>query len=218
MSRLADVQQLFWRSVRVQVPPPEVDAAFASRGRLSARDRLAIYRTAHWVRLVEALRELFPSVVEALGDGPFARLGSHYLTAHPPSHPYLEGIGERFPTFVASREPALEERAALDWARTCVFIAPDVATVTAASVDPAALPAAVLRVGPHVRVCGQHAVWRQGFAVHEERLEPGEATALSAARAPLPFTEWCELMGVPAEALVGRLHRWLGRGWLVSLS
>ncbi|MBL8956789.1 MAG: putative DNA-binding domain-containing protein [Myxococcaceae bacterium] len=218
MSALADLQHLFWRAARVSEPPAAVDVEFVSRGSLSARDRLAIYRTAHWVRLVEVLRELFPSVVEAQGDGPFAQLASRYLAAHPPTHRHVEGVGEQFPDWLSQHAPPLAGAAELDWASWCVFVAPDPTPVRRDQVDPATLAGAQLLVGPHVRLCGHTAVWRQGFGVSRLELEHPEALALDAARKPLAFADWCEAMAVPPEELVGRLHRWLERGWVVQLS
>jgi len=220
--KLAELQELFWRSVRAEPAPPEAARAFVSRGALSAFDRLAIYRTAHWVRLVAALRELFPSVVREVGDGPFARLASHHLAAHPPARPFIEGVGEDFPTFLAERSEPLAALARLDWARYCVFVAPDEVPVRAEQIDPAALPHATLTASRAVRVVegpgGFTAVWRVGFEVHELPLGAAEACALEAAATGLSFAAWCEAIGGPPEQLSGRLHAWLARGWVGAVS
>lgn len=225
MSPLAEAQALFWQAVRFDPAPPEVDDVFAGAGALPARAGLAIYRTAYWVRQVEVLRELFPSVVSALGDGPFARLASRYIGAHPSRSPAIEALGAGFPDHVrASAHAGLADAAALDWAMFEVSVAPDVAVVTPAQLEGVDLGRCVLRVAPHVRVVPHGtAVWREGHRVFHEPIPQGEADALVAARQGIAFGLWCELMLGGAEcddAAAVRLHHRLGqqihRGWYVA--
>lgn len=128
---LAALQHLFWRSVRHDPAPPEVDEAFVSRGDLSAHDRVAIYRRMYWYRQVDALFDTFPSLARGLGGERFTRLACAYITAHPSQHPALERLGRLLPDFARARgaelgvEPAWADVAAIEWARLRALLAPD---------------------------------------------------------------------------------------------
>ncbi len=244
MTQLSDLQQLFWRSVRVDPAPSAADSTFVSRGSLNAQRRMGIYRTAYWVRQVSALRELFPTVVSHLGDGPFAREASRYLQEFPARSWALEDIGEEFPAWLAVHaEPWLAEVAAIEWARWTVFVAVDSHRVSVHDVYPEKLSSTWVQVGPHVAAvqaglkaltmtCPQlqvpqgqtHlAIWRSDFAVFNVCIERNEAAALCAAQAGISFPELCEAFNA-SEHEVEPLHifnafsRWLQRGWVIRLS
>lgn len=239
MSSLASLQQLFWQAVRTEPGPAEVDQAFVSRGAISGRARLGIYRTAYWVRQINGLRELFPSVVARLGDGPFARLASRYVAAHPSTSHALEAQGADFPAWLSQTDALTAQVAALDWARWSVFTAIDVPSLGAGAVLPEHLPEAQLEVGPHVEVVEAElaaapnlpgpddaryvAVWRVGFEVHQLRLGAPEAAALRAAKSGVAFARLCEVLAAGDDSLdmpvriFSTFHAWLGRGWVTSL-
>lgn len=226
MSALSQLQDLFWQAVRQDPAPPEIDAAFVSRGRLSGRARMGIYRTAYWVRQVAGLREIFPSVVEILGDGPFAREASRFIGQHPSTSWALEYLGEGFADWLTSRWPGdVALAAALDWARWKVFVAPDVAPVAANGINVQELPSMRMQVGAHVELIPvvELAVWRSGFSVLQLQMSPAEAKALAAAKSSLSFSGFCELLaaGDESQASLERVlsvfRAWLNRGWLISL-
>ena len=66
----------------------------------------AIYQTMYFWRLHEVLREDFPKLGEALGDGAFEDLARAYLAAHPSEHPSVRHLGRQLPGFLATRRPA----------------------------------------------------------------------------------------------------------------
>lgn len=220
MTTLAHLQQIFWQSVRTSPGPEEIDSCFVTRGSLTGRARIAIYRTAYWVRQVEVLRELFPSVVAALGDGPFAREASRYLQHHPSSGWAIEGIGAGFPKWLAAAG-TVADAAALDWARWCVMVAPDSEPFDPRACAPEALLDAVIQVGSYVEVVegagGAVAVWRSSGAVFEAPISAREAAVVRASKTGLTFGAWCEALSTDstAEQLVQVLERWSARGWCV---
>lgn len=243
MSELERLQALFWDAARHEPAPPEVDVDFVSRGALSAQARLGLYRTAYWVRQVNALRELFPRVVALLGDGPFARTASRYLGAHPSTSWALEHLGPGFPAWLdAHHGVALAQAARVEWAGFDVFIAPDVAALGREAVDGGTFADARLTVGPHVRAVAVSdealaalelstlaqgsphrvlAVWRSGFEVLRRLVSPAEAQALEAAQAGASVAQVCEVLATEFEeapALFQVLFAWFERGWVTALS
>lgn len=222
---LHDHQRVFWQSVRTRPGPPELEAVFVSRGALSAHQRLEIYRTAYWVRQVQALRELFPAVVAATGDARFAQLASRFVAEQPSTHWALERIGPPFVDWLREKS-GFGGVAALDWARFAVFVAPDVELVDREALRARPLDAWVVRTGQHVAACAvdasheQRCVWRQGFRVFDAPLPLNEANALAAASRGVDFPTWCQLVVGDdvhgPDFVLATLERWLSRGWLVN--
>jgi len=130
---LVEMQRVFWRAVRFDPAPPEVDDVFVSRGELSARDRLALYRRMYWYRQVDALYDTFPILADCLGEETFAKLASAYVAAHPSEHHALEHLGERLPAFMRARGDAFvaaggdvwADLAELEWAQCAALLAPE---------------------------------------------------------------------------------------------
>jgi hypothetical protein len=130
---LAEMQRVFWRAVRFDPAPPQVDDVFVSRGRLSARDRLALYRRMYWFRQVDALYETFPILADRLGEQAFSKLASAFIAVSPSEHHALEHLGERLPAFMRGRGNELiaadaavwADLAELEWAQCAALLAPD---------------------------------------------------------------------------------------------
>ena len=106
--------------------------------RLSAVGRLEIYANAYFYRILEGLREDFPTLARALGEAWFNDLVAAYLVACPPRHPSLRFAGDRLAAFLSddsagdpfrSRFPWAADLARLEWALLDAFDAPDAATV-----------------------------------------------------------------------------------------
>ncbi|WP_137886189.1 DUF2063 domain-containing protein [Pseudomonas sp. 2FE] len=146
---------------------------------LSAEEGLAIYHNAYRARLLDALREDFPTLRHWLGDDQFERLASAYLQAHPSRHFSLRWLGARLADFidgylVAEQGAPLAELARLEWAFTLAFDAADGEPLTLQSM--ATLPAADwpelrVRLLPSVQwqVCHYNslALWRALKAADE---------------------------------------------------
>jgi hypothetical protein len=101
----------------------------------SAADRLDVYANMYFFRILEVLRQDFPSVLAALGDDGFHNLVTDYLLAHPPERPSIRHVGARLPAFLdehtsARERPWLADLARLEWARGFAFDAADAAPLT----------------------------------------------------------------------------------------
>ena len=96
----------------------------------SARQRLAIYRDAVALRLLDVLGEEYPGVHILLGDEAFARLARGYASAHPSRHPSIRWFGRELPRFLATsapwtEQPVLAEMACFESARSEMIDAAD---------------------------------------------------------------------------------------------
>ena len=94
---LRGTQEWFARAVTSpdggQGPEPEVEQRLTSGPMLTATERLAIYRRAYQLRLVECLADDYPVLQHALGDETFRELCAHYIGAHPSRGPNLNFFG-----------------------------------------------------------------------------------------------------------------------------
>ncbi len=70
-------------------------AAIVDAPPLPAADRLAIYRNAYQVRLIEALDDTYPMLHALLGDEVFVALGEAFVAAHPSVHRSIRWYGRR---------------------------------------------------------------------------------------------------------------------------
>ncbi|RJG12763.1 DUF2063 domain-containing protein [Pseudomonas cavernicola] len=146
---------------------------------LSAEEGLAIYHNAYRARLLDALREDYPTLHHWLGDDEFEGLASAYLQAHPSRHFSLRWLGARLADFidgylVAAQSAPLAELARLEWAFTLAFDAADGEPLTLqsmATLPPADWPELRVRLLPSVQwlVCHYNslALWRALKAAEE---------------------------------------------------
>ena len=126
--------------------------------KVSAPRRLAIYYDAYRLRLIEALDSNYPVLHAWMGDDEFEQLGLAYLEIHPSTHFSIRYFGDRLSDYLASAEtyrdqPYLAEMAALEWAMSEAFDAPDSSIVsldTMASIPPEAWPE--MRLALHASV------------------------------------------------------------------
>jgi hypothetical protein len=117
---------------RVWTTPEGVDAALKTpEGRrarqwiaevppLSARDRLAVYSDAYFLRLLDSLGSDFTTARRALGDDDFRRLVADYLAQRGSDSPNLTDLGRDLPAAAARHElgrkhPFLSELCLLEW-------------------------------------------------------------------------------------------------------
>lgn len=107
-----------------------IESLLGGDDRLPAAERLDIYANMYFFRLLDCLREDFPRLATALGEGRFHNLATDYLLAHPSANPSLRYLGERLPAFIAghalARESAcLADLTLLEWTRADLFDAAD---------------------------------------------------------------------------------------------
>jgi hypothetical protein len=162
---------------------------------VSAPRRLAIYYDAYRLRLIEALDSNCPILHAWMGDDEFEQLGLTYLEAHPSTHFSIRYFGDRLSEYLASAEnyrgkPYLAEMAALEWAMSEAFDAPDSPVVgldAMASIPPEAWPE--MRMALHASVRRLDLRWNVPTiwkAIKEEQA-PGEPAA---GEWPQPWLVW----------------------------
>ena len=203
--------------------------------------RLRVYADGYRWRLVEVLGHDFPALRASLGEDRFDALAEAYLAAHPSRHPSVRHLGQRFPRWLALRDPTSADLARLEWQQGEVF---DAADAPALSIDdmaarsPDAWAGLRLMVHPAVRrlrlrsnaiaVLDAHArgepvpalhpraptawlLWRAAFDVHWRRLPRDEAMALVAIERGDTFADWC--VRLPGRSPAVRAARLMKR-WL----
>lgn len=131
--KLEPLQRAFFaRIAQVGEADPQIEAEVRSFGALSASDRLDLYASMYFLRLLEALRADFPLVAKLVGDEAFELQAADYLRAHPSTKPSLAELGRHFEDHLrrAIREGQslradAADLAALEWARAEVFTEAD---------------------------------------------------------------------------------------------
>jgi hypothetical protein len=126
---------------------------------LPAADRLAIYRNAYRVRLIDALHETYPVLHGLLGDQAWVELGHDFVAGHPSVFRSIRWYGRELPCFLAGNAPydsapILAEVAALEWTLSEVFDAHDAEPLSRAAfstVDPSAWGGLTFEFHPSLR-------------------------------------------------------------------
>ncbi len=142
MTDLAATQRLLWKLITApegtqagleQLNADELalyDGLVRGDGRLSAVERLDVYANMYFFRLLDCVRDDYPTLVQLIGDAAFHNLITDYLLAHPPQHFSLRYAGEKLCSFVESHpvcqlHPAAGDLAQLEWAFVEAFDAAD---------------------------------------------------------------------------------------------
>ncbi len=85
--------------------PAEADEILLSSPRLTGAERLAIYQRSYYARILACMREQFPALCHALGEGLFTDFAREYLEACPPDSYTLYDLGRRFPDHLEGSRP-----------------------------------------------------------------------------------------------------------------
>jgi len=109
---------------------PALGASLIGGPTLSVETGLAIYHNAYQARLQEVLRGDYPAIWHWLGDDEFEQLAGAYIRNCPSAHYSLRWLGKGFEAFirqhlVPEQSAPLAELAALEWAFTLAFDAPE---------------------------------------------------------------------------------------------
>ena len=112
---------------------------------LPAADRLAIYRNAYQVRLIDALHETYPVLHSLLGDEVWVEMGEAFVAEYPSKFRSIRWYGRQMAQFLAEREPfsdapILAEVALLEWTLSEVFDSPDAEPLQRAALSAWGLP------------------------------------------------------------------------------
>jgi hypothetical protein len=172
----------------------DVTAAIVDAPPLKPKDRLAIYRNAYQVRLIDALHDTYPVLHGLLGDEAWLALGEAYVAAHPSVFRSIRWYGRELADFMMHSppydEPILSEVALLEWTLAEVFDAQDADALQRAAlsaVGPAAWAGLTLELHPSLRRLhfswNTAAVWKaMSNDETPPRPEPGVA--------PVPWLLW----------------------------
>ena len=172
-----------------------VAAAIVDAPPLAAADRLAIYRNAYQVRLIDALHETYPILHGLLGDEAWVELGQAYVASHPSVFRSIRWYGRELPEYLAasapySEAPILAEVALLEWTLAEVFDATDspvLARNALSAVEPSAWGSLALQFHPSLRRLALRwntaAVWK---AMSQDETPPRPEVA----PAPMPWLLW----------------------------
>ena len=87
------------------VSPADVARIIEPSSQLDSIDRLAVYGNAYYARLLECLRDEFPSLCKAIGESAFDGLAFGYLQQHPSRSYTLAELGARFPAYLSESRP-----------------------------------------------------------------------------------------------------------------
>jgi hypothetical protein len=184
--------QQVWLEGAILGPQPvaaEVEARLTAGPRMSAEERLDVYRKGYRARLVECLADDYPAVKDLLGDDGFESLASSYVERFPSHSPSLNRYGERMADLLRERDDAhgafASDLARLEWALVeAIHAAP------AGELDPQRLATIAaggsgglrLVAGPSVRLLRlDHPVNRYYQAFHDgasRGVEAGRAATL----------------------------------------
>jgi hypothetical protein len=136
-----------------------IESVIRGDERLGAADRVEIYATAYFYRLLDCLKEDYPATLSVLGAETFQRMVKEYLAKYPPTEPSVFYAGRRLADFVATHAaaqdfPFLEDLARVERTTIEVFHAPDATPLSAEtmqSIPPDRWPTFALRIHPAVK-------------------------------------------------------------------
>jgi Putative DNA-binding domain len=114
---------------------PSISAWINESEKVPTATRLKIYSDAYRLRLIEALRDNFPTLHAALGDDDFATVCNGYIDDHPSRRKSIRWIGDQLSLWLTTRYAEhrwLSELARWEWAIGLAFDAADAQALTLA--------------------------------------------------------------------------------------
>ena len=94
----------------IDVAPDELESVVLPSREVSALDRVGVYGSMYFARLVEVLEDEYAGVRHVTGERGFANLVRHYVTVHPSRHWSLAALGQHFARFLREDAVELEHR------------------------------------------------------------------------------------------------------------
>ena len=127
MSELSQLQEQFQKFI--VSGQTEINDSIECTENVSVDTRLAIYRDAYKLRLIESLTSNFPAVHFYLGTEAFQEVCTSYIDAHPSFYRSIRWYGDVFADFLknyyASQYFFIAELADFEWKMTLAFDAAD---------------------------------------------------------------------------------------------
>ncbi len=109
-NKLSELQLWMQKAITQQQPIKHqsinTQAVVQSTNKLSATERLGIYQTSYWLRLIDCLTAIYPALEKFTGKELFQLFAEDYLRTHPPTSYTLSELGEYFPAFLKKTKPA----------------------------------------------------------------------------------------------------------------
>lgn len=114
---LSETQRWFYSGVTADGPmadSTQIDRRLTRSSQLNGAERMAVYRTAYHLRLLECLREEYPVLRATVGDEAFDQFCQDYLRESPPKSYTLGRLSESFVAHLRrTRPPRTSARS--DW-------------------------------------------------------------------------------------------------------
>jgi len=99
----------------IDVASDQVESVILPSVRRTSLQRLEVYGNAYYARLLECLRDVFPTLLAAVGEEAFDELTFGYLQACPPRSYTLDRLGDRFADFLEESRPDRDCRERPPW-------------------------------------------------------------------------------------------------------
>ncbi|OIQ46306.1 MAG: hypothetical protein BM558_00060 [Roseobacter sp. MedPE-SW] len=93
----------------------EIETRVRSTSRLSAVAALGIYQNSYHLRIAACMRDQFPALCYALGEGLFNDFVAEYISQAPPESYTLYDLGRRFAGFLQANRPDLDAPESEPW-------------------------------------------------------------------------------------------------------
>jgi len=95
--------------------PRDLQDRIAPNARLSTQETLAIYQRSYGLRIASCMREQFPALCHALGEGLFNDFVAEYVRDCPPESYTLYDLGRRFAEFLEANRPDRDAEMRESW-------------------------------------------------------------------------------------------------------
>jgi hypothetical protein len=148
------------------LPPEGINAVVRGDTRTSAIERVDIYANMYFYRLLDVIKEDFPTTFKVLGEVNFHNLITGYLVEYPPGDPSINEASRHLADFAGKapslrKWPFLGDLIRLERALTEVFLGPDAMPLAVDVMS--AVPAArwpSLKFGVHPALQVLNSEWR----------------------------------------------------------
>lgn len=109
----------------IEVTPEAIESVITRSKALGSIERLEVYGSAYYARLLECLREEFSAVAHAVEEETFDSFSFEYLQKYPSTSYTLGHLGEHFPQFLRETRPERDADAGEDpdWADFLIDLA-----------------------------------------------------------------------------------------------
>src|SRR5271166_2850692 len=108
----------------INVGPRGVEMVLTRSRALTALERLSVYASAYYARLLDCMREEFPVLKHALGEEVFDAFAFGYLQSYPSRTYTLMELGTDFPRYLRETRPSADsEGLSADWADFLIDLA-----------------------------------------------------------------------------------------------